>query len=186
MTDESARLRYPRITREHAVALRAALCDPRLYTFIGDGTPPTPDELLASFGRKESGPPPQRSAETWIDHAVVLKDSDEALGRVEATLLEARAEIAYIFGWQHWGHGYAREAVRWLEERLARTHAVHALWATVQPANRRSIALLESLGYAEAPRDCWPDPLLTRQDGDRVFCRVTTGAGSSVADPAKR
>jgi len=171
MKPETERLFYERITLHHAEALQDELCDPRVYEHIDDGKVPTPGELRASFVRREAGAPSHRSSETWLDFAVRLKSTGEGIGRVEATVLGRQAELAYLFGYRHWGHAYAREAVQWLERLIAEEHAVDDLWATVHPGNRRSMALLNRLGYAEAPRSRWPTRLTSHDEGDRVFHR---------------
>jgi len=169
MKYESDRLSYERITRHHAVDLRAVLCDPVVYEYIDEREAPSAEELLAAFIRKEGGAPPERGDETWIDLAVLLTRTGEAIGRVEATVIERRAEVAYLLGRAHWGFGFAREAVQWLQQLLAEDYGVRDLWATVMRGNQRSIALLERLGYAEAPQSCWPDVLTSFNEGDRVF-----------------
>lgn len=174
MNPESERLLYERIIRGHAVEMQAELCDPRVYAHIDDHQVPTPNELLESFARKEAGSPSHRSSETWIDCAVRLKDTEKIIGRIEATVLEDRAEVAYLFGFSHWGFGYAREALDWLQVLLAQEHAVREFWATVAPGNQRSIALLKRLGYAEAQQANWPDKLSSYNEGDFVYHRVAS------------
>ncbi len=160
---------YERITISHAPELSAELCDPLVYAFVDDRVPPTPDELLASFSRMEAGPPASRASETWIDFAVRLKQSGLAIGRVQATVREDRAEMAYVFGRRHWGFGYAQEAMEWLQIHLRDAHDTSRFWATVSPENQRSIALLTRLGYTRMPKSCWPAKLLSYNDGDSVY-----------------
>ena len=59
----------------------------------------------------------------------------------------ARCEIGFALQPQHWGHGFAREAVT-----TALRHAMHALGlqrieADVDPKKAASLRLLESLGF---------------------------------------
>ena len=79
-----------------------------------------------------------------------------------------RAEVAYLLGPKYWGHGYALEAMRWFQERLAEHGAVAMLWATVLPSNQRSVGLLKRLGYTQMTT--WPE-LVSYDEGDLVFCR---------------
>jgi ribosomal-protein-alanine N-acetyltransferase len=61
-------------------------------------------------------------------------------------------EIGYILHPDHWGHGYAREA---LETVLARAFAVHRLpvvTADVDPRNSASLRVLNALGFVETGR----------------------------------
>jgi RimJ/RimL family protein N-acetyltransferase len=60
------------------------------------------------------------------------------------------------------------EALGWLHGRLCE-HGITTFWATTRPTNRRSIRLLERLGYVLAQSF----PHLTGYDpGDSVYCRT--------------
>jgi RimJ/RimL family protein N-acetyltransferase len=163
----SERLSYVRIRASHASALADALCDPRVYEFI-DMACPTPSELLESFGRKESGAPAARADESWFDYAVYRTADGRFIGRVEATLIGRNAEVAYLFGPAFWGQGYAQESLGWLHSILAEHFGATDFWAAIHPSNRRSIRLVERLGYREAPQLTWPK-LTSYDPGDRVF-----------------
>jgi len=166
---ESQRLQYEKITPAHAAELQEALCDPRVYEFITDHGTPTADELLEEFSRKALGSPPTRSDETWIDYVVRSKESGMTVGRIEATIVEGQAEVAYLLGPRHWGYGFALEAMRWLHQMLESEFGVFEFWATVSPNNDRSLRLLARLGYGEATSVLWPVRLLGYNNGDRVF-----------------
>lgn len=184
MKAESQRLRYETITPSHAPELQEALCDPRVYEFITDHVAPTPDELLQAFHRKASGPPPSRRDETWIDYAVRSMESGVAVGRIEATLLEGHAEVAYLFGPRHWRRGLAFEAMQWLQQLLHAEFGVSDLWATVSAHNTRSLQLLARLGYAQAAPNSWPSRLLTYNPGDQVFHRAVCRSPDVLQDAA--
>ena len=166
---ESQRLQYEKITPAHAAELQEALCDHRVYEFITDLGTPTADELLQVFTRKALGSPPTRSDETWIDYAVRSKESGMTIGRIEATILQGQAEVAYLLGPRYWGYGFGFEAIRWLHQVLESEFRVFEFWATVSPNNDRSLRLLARLGYGEATSVLWPIRLLTYSNGDRVF-----------------
>lgn len=55
-------------------------------------------------------------------------------------------DLGFAFLPEHWGKGYALEAARAALEEGAR-HGVGRVLAIVSPANPRSIALLEKLGF---------------------------------------
>jgi RimJ/RimL family protein N-acetyltransferase len=169
MNLESQRLQYEKITPAHAEELQVALCDHRVYEFITDHGTPTADELLQVFTRKALGSPPTRSDETWIDYAIRSKESGVAIGRIEATILEGQAEVAYLLGPRYWGYGFALEAMCWLHQLLQYEFRVFEFWATVSPNNDRSTRLLARLEYGEATSVLWPIQLLTYNNGDRVF-----------------
>jgi RimJ/RimL family protein N-acetyltransferase len=91
--------------------------------------------------------------------------------RLEATVHDGIAEVAFLFGPAHWGKGHATAGLLWLHAHLAAEHGAPVLWATTVPANAASRALLERCGYA--PRDPASAPLLyTYDEGDLVFSRA--------------
>ena len=91
------------------------------------------------------------------------------LGRLEATgYPDGWAEVAYVFGPAHWGHGYATEGVRWMIGHLRAEHGITDVWAAVHPDNTSSVRLLERLGFE---RRTWPArrAVGSYDDGDLVF-----------------
>jgi RimJ/RimL family protein N-acetyltransferase len=166
----SQRLRFELLVPEHAASLRDALIDPAAYTFIGEGTPKSLEDLTVQIERWLAGPPANRPMERWWNIAVFSLDDNRGLGRLQATLVDHRAEVAYVFGSEHWGNGYALEAMHWLQDRLVEDGTSRKFWATVLPTNERSVRLLQRLGYTKIDHD-WPK-LASYDEGDLVFCRV--------------
>ncbi len=181
-TSSTPRLLYEPLRRTHGAELAPVLCDPRLYEWIPGPHPHSAEELGEEFGRRQLGPPDGRLDERWFNCVVRLRDGGQAIGRLEATVIEQRAEVAYLFGFDFWGFGYATEALRGLQDALAKAHAVTEFWATATPGNLRSLRLLRRCGYREAAPSSWP-PLASYDPGDVVLWRPSE-AGS--ADGAKR
>jgi len=172
---ESERLVYERITKQHAQELKDCLCDPKVYENVDDGIAPTFDELLQSFASRELGSPEQREDETWVDYAVRIKESRVAIGRVEATIIESRAEVAYMLGVSYWRQGYGSESILWLQRFLQENYGVKEFWATVTPGNEASKRLLLKNNYVEILDE--KIPRLTSYDpGDWVFFRSVEGS----------
>ncbi|MBM3688350.1 MAG: GNAT family N-acetyltransferase [Actinobacteria bacterium] len=159
-------LRLERLRLEHAPMLFAALDDPRVGHFIGGPDVTTLEALRARIDRVTDGPPPE-SGQTWLNFAVLLGPT--VIGRVEATVHEGIAEIAYLIGPRWWGCGYGAAATSLLLDNLAVT-GVTDYWATTMPDNLASVGVLVHLGFSEVEtRDA---PLLhSYDDGDRVFHR---------------
>ena len=75
------------------------------------------------------------------------------------------AQIAYLLMWDHWRKGLAREAVTTMVTHLHDHYHLTRVKARVDIRNRRSIALLEVLGFerlaihrhAEKIRGVWSD-----------------------------
>lgn len=169
-TEFVPRLRYEPLHREHAAELQAVLCDPRVYEFISGPQPKTTADLERSFSRMSAGPPAHRSHERWLNYVIRLDETAQAIGRLEATVIAYRAEVAFLIGPDHWERGYATEALRWLQNLLAESYDVTEYWATVIPGNIRSRRLFERAGYSEVAADA--GPTLTSYDpGDWVFWR---------------
>lgn len=169
MTARTARLAIEVLSQEHVDGLFAALDDDRVGRYIGGPDVTTVDALRARIELLAAGAPAE-SGETWLNWAVRLADAERpVIGRIEATLHDGIAEIAYVFGPAWWGRGYATEATTWLVDVLAARHDVASLWATVDPANTSSTRLLERLGFrrVEAPTPS----LLSYDPGDDVFTR---------------
>jgi RimJ/RimL family protein N-acetyltransferase len=164
---QSERLTFAHLRQEHADEVEHALCEPSVYEFI-DGSCPDLSDLRSAFQRMEAGAPADRSPEKWLNFLVRLRHSGEAIGRVEATVIEDYAEIAYLLGPVYWGRGFGTEAVMWLHQHLSEGFGVAKFWATVQPRNVRSIGLLRKAGYTQAPRRSWP-PLTSYDPRDLVF-----------------
>ncbi len=78
-----------------------------------------------------------------------MRDPDGSLpGYVQATVTASgTAWVAYVLSPRHWGRGHAGIAVRAMVEHLETAYAVRRFLATVEAENRRSIRLLERLGF---------------------------------------
>lgn len=166
MTLESERLTYEKITKKHADELKNVLCDPRVYMNVDDGVAPSFDELIESFALREKEAPHHRSDEQWVDYIVRTKELKIAIGRIEATVLEDRAEVAYMLGSTYWRKGYGSEILQWLQSFLNSNYKVKAFWATVTPGNEASKHLLLKNGYVEVFLDL---PRLTSYDENDWF-----------------
>lgn len=85
---------------------------------------------------------------SWHGWTVTLKDADRPLGTLAA--VERRAgvvEIGYLLAREHWGRGYAREAVSRLIDLLFGEEGFRRVFADTDPDNAASNRLLESLGF---------------------------------------
>jgi RimJ/RimL family protein N-acetyltransferase len=161
---QPAVVRLEELDESHTDGLFAALDHELVGQFIGGPDVTTPDELRARISQRRSGPPPERE-ETWLNFAVLV--DGVVVGRVEATLHDGIAEIAYVLGPPFWGHGYATAATADLITRLQRPQ-VGTVWACVHPANDRSTRVLSRLGFRQQPTSSGAR-LLSYDSGDLVF-----------------
>lgn len=163
----SLRLLFEPLQAGHAAELFEPLSDPRVWEFIGDNPVTTVAALAERFDQMASGPPPELTDEQWINYAARLRTDSALIGTIQATIIDRRAEVAFLFGPQFWGQGYATEAMSALQSNLRQSGSVDDFWATTDPRNMRSIQLLNRLGYAEMS-DSWPN-LSSYEPGDLVF-----------------
>lgn len=173
--DVTPRLTFEPLAIAHAQELGAALLHPQVYEHIG-GQPPSREGLARWIERVLAGPPAHRRGDQWINHVVRLRQSHAVIGRLEATVHDGIAEVAFLFNPEHWGHGYAKEGLRWLHEMLLARTDCDQLWATTVPANQRCRSLLIACGYRLAPAER-PARLVSYDDGDLVFRGPGTEAG---------
>ena len=144
---QPAVVRLEELDESHTDGLFAALDHELVGQFIGGPDVTTPDELRARISQRRSGPPPGRE-ETWLNFAALV--DGVVVGRVEATLHDGIAEIAYVLGPRFWGHGYATAATADLIARLQQPH-VGSAWACVHPGNDPSTRVLSRLGFRQQP-----------------------------------
>lgn len=161
---ESASVLLEELDESHADGLFAALDHEFVGRYIGGPDVTTPDELRARITRLRSGPPPGRE-QSWLNFAVLVGGG--VVGRVEATVHDGIAEIAYLLGPRFWGHGYATTATAQLIT-LLRHRQVPTVWACVHPGNVRSIRVLSRLDFRQQPSLAGAR-LLSYDPGDLVF-----------------
>jgi RimJ/RimL family protein N-acetyltransferase len=155
--------------REHAEGLVAALGHPDVARFLTGPDVTTVEAVHARIDKR-----PRDPRERWLNFAIVL--DGVVIGRLEASLYDdgAWAEIAYLVGPAYQGRGYARETVRWLLD-----HIGCETWVAIHPANARSIALVEALGFVH--RETPPArPLGSYDPGDVVLSAGTTPRRAEV------
>jgi ribosomal-protein-alanine N-acetyltransferase len=89
----------------------------------------------------------QRTRLKW---GVARRSDNVLLGTVTLVRFDfthRRAEVGYILGREHWGHGYINEALRVLLDFVFGVLELHRLEADVDPRNAASIRTLERLGF---------------------------------------
>ena len=161
----SLRLLIEPLRAEHLPELATQLRQPLVYEHIG-GTPSLPDFVL-DRERALAGPGEAAPSEHWLNFLVRERASRQMLGRLEATLHDSIAEVAFLFGPNYWGEGYASEALAWLHAEIQGSYGIANFWATTVPENSRCQALLHWSGYKQVHAGT---PLLySFEKGDLVF-----------------
>ena len=165
--EHSERLRYEPLDHSHAEGLLAALDDESVGRYINGPDVTTLEALETRIQFLAAGHSPSNPEEQWVNVVVLRRDDDVVLGRVEATVLDERAEIAYLFGPSFWGQGYATEATRWLIDHLRARFDVQQIWASIHHENVASQRLVERVGLRRVPPPT--SALMSYDDGDVVF-----------------
>jgi RimJ/RimL family protein N-acetyltransferase len=85
----------------------------------------------------------------WLQLAVTAQRDGTLLGDVAVWLDEDEllATIGYTLAPEHWGNGYAAEAVGAVVDWLFSTRTVHRVTATIDPRNLQSARVLERNGF---------------------------------------
>ena len=137
----------------------AVLSDPALYEFTG-GEPPTLDELRARYERQLVGHSPDGSDE-WLNWIVRATDDGQAIGFVQATIRDGRADIAWLIGTPWQGRGYATEAARQMLTALEQ-RAISHITAHIRADHVASAKVAASLGLS---------PTAELEDGELIWRR---------------
>lgn len=146
----SERLFYETLSSQHATLLHEALTDPKVLTALDVAEQIDIDALTSDFARRAAGPHEKSRRERWVNLAVALNNNvaSRYIGRLEATVYDEFTEIAYVFGSESWGYGYATESMMWFHQHLTE-QGVSKIFAAISPTNIRSLALCKRLGYRE-------------------------------------
>ena len=150
---ESPRLSLEPLTAAHAEAMFEVLSDPAIYAF--ENAPPASVERLRERYAKWETRRSDDGRQQWLNWVLRVR-SGTLIGYVQATVeADGSAWIAYELASAYWGRGLASEAVRAMASELASQYRVHMLRAMFKRANRRSLRLLERLGFEPSPdKDC--------------------------------
>lgn len=163
-----AKVCYSPLTASDIEELVPVLHNEEVFAFIGGM--PSRNDFTLGLHRAIAGPPKNSVNEHWINYAVRLVESGALIGRVEATVHDNLAEVAFLYSPSVWGRGFAAEGLLWLHSHLRGYEGVSTLWATTHPENVRSRALLVKAGYVQSATQGLP-MLYSYDEGDLVFHR---------------
>lgn len=94
----------------------------------------------------------------WLDRMLhPAQPSDDFVITLEGQVIGkagawALPEVGYLIHPDHWGRGYAREAMAAIIPHLFATHGMDRLVAEADPRNAASLGLLAKLGFVETHR----------------------------------
>ena len=130
-----------------------------------------------------SSPPHQSVDQTrdWLASMIAIQPSEgeDFMVEFEGQLIGKAGlwrfpEIGFIFHPEHWGRGFAREALVPVLDRAFSVHGLAKVDADVDPRNLSSLKLLSGLGFHETGRkertwlvgDQWCDSVYLELDAD--------------------
>ena len=152
LVEPEARLETPRLFLEpilavHAQRLNGQLQEERLYRFIPQDPPASPQALEDRYGFLSARRSPD-GREAWLNWAVREKRSSDYVGTLEATVeKDPLAFVAYMVFLPYQRRGFAAEACWRLVEHLFEEYRVGVVAAEIDTRNVASIALVETLGF---------------------------------------
>lgn len=155
----------------HADEMVSVLEDDLLYEYIG-GAAPSRDALVARYAQQIRGP--GQDGGHWFNWIVRRTDTGDAVGYVQATVIDDRADVAWLVGVDHQRRGFAREAADamfgWLAEQGVGEFSAHIAIGHVASARVAEQLGMERTGAVD-------------DEGEEVWSRraATTSRGSGVS-----
>jgi RimJ/RimL family protein N-acetyltransferase len=101
---------------------------------------------------------------------ICLKDSEEIIGMLEASISDYKAEFGYVLAKAYWKKGYMSEALEPIKEALLQSDNIYRVWAVCDLENYGSKRVMEKIGMnyegilkkwtlhpnvSRIPRDCF-------------------------------
>ena len=164
-TLDTARLVLAPLSAGDADEAYAAFVDRGLYELMVGEPPADPDALRARFAQLAAGCP--RPGERWLNWLARTRDGGALVGWHQATVVGARADIAWVTFAAHRRHGYACEGaaavIAWL-----RALGVREVVAQADARNAASGATAASLGFV-ADAGTSPETLRGEPTVDRIW-----------------
>ncbi|MEH6517600.1 MAG: GNAT family N-acetyltransferase [Halioglobus sp.] len=154
----SKRLRLPPVMGAHAEAMYTVLSDDSLYKYTGGSPPQSVVDVEKWFSALES----RKSTdghELWLTWLIFTVEGDRAIGYIQATVENSKADIAWLVGSKWQGNGYASEAAATLSAWLAASD-IDRISAHIHPNHIASklvasAAGLHSSGQMEDDEEVW-------------------------------
>ena len=150
-TLRSSRLILGPMVQDDAPELFSLLQEPALHQFTGNAPPASCKDLRAKIRLWERRHSPTQD-ELWLNWTLRLRSNGLTVGKVQATIHEQTAELAWTIGVPFQGQGYATEASRcvatWILAGISHIGSLQAQGAAqtrwehhsqVLPVNLRSI-----------------------------------------------
>jgi RimJ/RimL family protein N-acetyltransferase len=159
------RLMLEPVRVEHAAGLADALAAEANYRFIG-GQPQSQDSWQRRLSVWEQRHSPDRS-ESWLNWAVRLRATEQLIGYVQATVVSAKADVAYMIGVPWQCEGFACEATAAMISSLVNGLGVEEVRAWIGDGHEASRRVAAACGLRPTEE--------IDTDGERLWTRGSGG-----------
>ena len=159
-TLETERLRLAPMSVSDAAELHALLWSPDVGAAADLGSAASLQDVRARIRRWERRRSPD-GAEVWLNWTLRLKHDQTVVGRMQATVTERWADMAWVIGRRFRKLGYATEAARRIAAWLLDFFNLEEVRATIQPDNTASQGVARNLGMRRTGE--------RTSDGDEVW-----------------
>ena len=140
---ETPRLVVRSFAPSDVAAYSALVADPKVMKYLGVGLPLDEAQAKGYVARCIEN---ERTL-GFARYALDLRSADEFIGFCGFALIDGYIDLGYRIASRHWGNGYAREAVQTVIEYGFERLGFESIVATVYIENKRSIRVLEKLGF---------------------------------------
>ena len=128
-----------------AAELHALLWSPDVNTGTDDGPAASLRDVRARIRRWERRRSPE-GAEVWLNWTLRLKDDQTVVGRMQATVADRWADLAWVIGQPFRNQGYATEAGQCIAVWLVEFFNLGEVRATIYPDNTASQRVATNAG----------------------------------------
>lgn len=155
--------------------------DPEVAEMQDWDLPRTPDHVASRIQRATAAGWPAPGE--WVN--LTIDVAGRCVGDVACHLDEqcAVAEVGYTLAREHWGHGYASEALGALIDHLLASQPVHRLSASLDPQNLRSMRVLEATGFTVEGLSRRSYPMRGRWEDDLKYAMLREDRAAWLARP---
>lgn len=134
------------IRTEDAAAIIAYKSEPSINQWLG-WIPESEEDIFAFLAKH---PLEFNQANTWYQLVIVQNQDQKVIGDIGVHFTDAtnqQVELGFTLSNLHTGQGFAYEALQGLIQHLFTALNKHRIFASVDPANVKSMTLLERLGF---------------------------------------
>jgi ribosomal-protein-alanine N-acetyltransferase len=161
------------LNRSHAHELFPLMQNSKIYEWISSTAPMDVGKLAEVWAKRETRLSPKGN-EAWLNWVVKRSCDGAYVGKIDVSVdsENVATNVGYFFFPDHWGSGYASEAILAIAEHLA-TQGIVKMVATVTLGNVASYRVLEKAGFEKTRVIPENDVIRGKKCDDVEYVRVT-------------